>query len=59
MYRRNRYYDPMTGHFTRSDPIGIAGGLDAYGSAASSPDWKGQRRNSVHVSRCEQLREKP
>jgi RHS repeat-associated protein len=24
MYRRNRYYDPMTGQFTQSDPIGIA-----------------------------------
>jgi RHS repeat-associated protein len=37
MYRRNRYYDPMTGQFTQSDPIGIAGGLNAYGFASGDP----------------------
>jgi RHS repeat-associated protein len=37
MYRRNRYYDPMTGQFTQSDPIGIAGGLNTYGFAAGDP----------------------
>jgi RHS repeat-associated protein len=37
MYRRNRYYDPMTGQFTQSDPIGIAGGLNAYGFANGDP----------------------
>jgi RHS repeat-associated protein len=26
MYMRNRYYDPKTGQFTQTDPIGIAGG---------------------------------
>ena len=26
MYRRNRYYNPATGQFTQSDPIGLAGG---------------------------------
>ncbi|WP_420125620.1 RHS repeat-associated core domain-containing protein [Longimicrobium sp.] len=37
MYRRNRYYDPMTGQFTQSDPIGIAGGLNTYGFAEGDP----------------------
>ena len=37
MYRRNRYYDPATGQFTQSDPIGIAGGLNTYGFAAGDP----------------------
>jgi hypothetical protein len=33
MYMRNRYYDPATGQFTQTDPIGLAGGLNAYGFA--------------------------
>ncbi len=33
MYRRNRYYDPASGRFTQADPIGLAGGLNAYGLA--------------------------
>jgi uncharacterized protein RhaS with RHS repeats len=37
MYRRNRYYDPMTGQFAQSDPIGIAGGLNVYGFANGDP----------------------
>lgn len=37
MYMRNRYYDPATGQFTQTDPIGIAGGLNAYGFAAGDP----------------------
>jgi RHS repeat-associated protein len=37
MYRRNRYYDPATGQFTQADPIGLAGGLNAYGFAAGDP----------------------
>ncbi|WP_420125624.1 RHS repeat-associated core domain-containing protein [Longimicrobium sp.] len=37
MYRRNRYYDPMTGQFTQSDPIGIAGGLNTYGFGNGDP----------------------
>ncbi len=37
MYMRNRYYDPKTGQFTQADPIGLAGGLNAYGFAAGDP----------------------
>lgn len=37
LYRRNRYYDPMTGRFTQEDPIGVAGGLNVYGFADGDP----------------------
>ena len=36
MYMRNRYYDPATGQFTQTDPIRLAGGLNAYGFAAGT-----------------------
>ena len=36
-YRRNRYYDPTTGRFTQEDPLGLAGGLNAYGFADGDP----------------------
>ncbi|HEX6912216.1 MAG TPA: RHS repeat-associated core domain-containing protein [Longimicrobium sp.] len=29
--------NPQTGQFTQMDPIGIAGGLNAYGFAAGDP----------------------
>jgi len=37
LYRRNRYYDPGSGRFTQPDPIGLAGGLNAYGFANGDP----------------------
>ena len=37
LYRRNRYYDPLTGRFTQEDPIGLAGGLNLYGYAGGDP----------------------
>jgi RHS repeat-associated protein len=37
MYMRNRYYDPSTGRFTQEDPIGLAGGINAYGFANGDP----------------------
>jgi RHS repeat-associated protein len=37
IYMRNRYYDPATGQFTQTDPIGLAGGLNAYGFANGDP----------------------
>jgi RHS repeat-associated protein len=36
-YRRNRYYDVNTGRFTQEDPIGLAGGVNAYGFANGDP----------------------
>ncbi|PYP63771.1 MAG: hypothetical protein DMD37_05130 [Gemmatimonadetes bacterium] len=36
-YMRNRYYDPLTGRFTQEDPMGLGGGLNAYGFAAGDP----------------------
>jgi RHS repeat-associated protein len=36
-YRRNRYYDPAAGRFTREDPTGLAGGLNVYGFANGDP----------------------
>ncbi len=37
MYMRNRYYDPATGQFTQADPIGLAGGPNAFGFANGDP----------------------
>jgi len=37
LYRRNRYYDPLTGRFTQEDPIGLAGGLNLYGFGGGDP----------------------
>jgi len=36
-YKRNRYYDPASGRFTQVDPIGLAGGLNAYGFGGGDP----------------------
>jgi uncharacterized protein RhaS with RHS repeats len=37
MYMRNRYYNPLTGAFTQTDPIGLAGGVNTYGYAEGNP----------------------
>jgi RHS repeat-associated protein len=37
LYRRNRAYDPQSGRFTQEDPIGLAGGLNAYGFGGGDP----------------------
>jgi RHS repeat-associated protein len=37
MYMRNRYYDPATGQFTQTDPIGLAGGFNAHRFANGDP----------------------
>jgi RHS repeat-associated protein len=36
-FRRNRFYDPVTGRFTQPDPIGLAGGVNDYGFANGDP----------------------
>ena len=37
MYRRNRYYDPISSRFTQEDPIVLAGGVNSYGFAEGDP----------------------
>ena len=36
-YNWNRFYNPATGRYISSDPIGLAGGLNTFGYALQSP----------------------
>lgn len=37
LYRRNRYFDPLTGRFTQQDPLGLGGGLNLYDLGGGDP----------------------
>jgi RHS repeat-associated protein len=37
LYKRNRYFAPVSGRFTQADPIGLGGGLNLYGFADGDP----------------------
>jgi RHS repeat-associated protein len=37
-YNRFRYYDPQAGRYVNQDPIGLAGGSNAYSYASSTPN---------------------
>ncbi|WP_274597739.1 RHS repeat-associated core domain-containing protein, partial [Erwinia amylovora] len=38
-YNLFRYYDPVGGRFTQTDPIGLAGGLNLYAYAPNPLSW--------------------
>jgi len=38
-YNFQRYYDPSTGRFVTQDPIGLAGGINAYGYTPNPVHW--------------------
>ncbi|WP_375224216.1 RHS repeat-associated core domain-containing protein [Erwinia amylovora] len=48
-YNLYRYYDPVGGRFTQTDPIGLAGGLNLYAYAPNPLSWV----DPLGLSKCQ------
>lgn len=46
-YNYFRDYDPVTGRYVESDPIGLDGGLNTYGYVDSNPLYYGWQRKNI------------
>nr|WP_321788553.1 RHS repeat-associated core domain-containing protein [Paraburkholderia sp. J94] len=47
-YNRHRYYDPASGRFISKDPIGLAGGINAFQYAPNPISWT----DPLGLTRC-------
>ena len=53
-YNRSRYYDPQSGCYLKSDPIGLLGGETPYGYVDNPMDWL----DPFGLAVCSALKEK-